>query len=243
MEQPLPIRILSTRALGNAARDFIHQQDWLVDIVSMIEIHGVIKVEQIATFLKHGNATGNNFVLLFSSENAVKWLKWGFDKFGFKMPLGLKAVSVGEKALNTAVELLGVEALFAEKNSEVLLHKLKAAFSFGTSFIFFCGNKRLDNLPLGLLEAGFAVEEFVVYETVLTPHKINREYDIFLFFSPSAVESFFRVNNWNAKNVAVSIGHTTSDALKKAAVENILVAKEPNELSMLFKLQEYLFTT
>jgi uroporphyrinogen-III synthase len=100
MEQPLTIRILSTRALGNAARDLIHQQGWLVDIVSMIETHGVIKVEQIAAFLKLCNAPGNNLLLLFSSENAVKWLKWGLDKFGFKMPVGLKAVSVGGKALS-----------------------------------------------------------------------------------------------------------------------------------------------
>jgi uroporphyrinogen-III synthase len=97
-------------------------------------------------------------------------------------------------------------------------------------------------LPAGLLAAGFDVKEFVVYETVSTPHKINREYGSILFFSPSAVDSFFSVNQWNSKLVAVSIGHTTSEALKNAGVENILVANEPNELSMLARLQEYLFT-
>jgi uroporphyrinogen-III synthase len=240
MENPLPVSILSTRALGNAARDFIHHKNWVVDIVSMIETHGVITGEQIAAFLSDSQKAGDNAMLIFSSENAVKWLKWGFDKFGFKMSPGLKAVCVGEKTLSKAVEWLEVEPIFAAKNSEALLGKLRESFSADTQFTFFCGNRRMDTLPAGLMAAGFSVKEFVIYETILTPHSIIREYAAVLFFSPSAVESFFKVNIWDRKMVAVSIGLTTAEALKKAGVENILLADEPDELAMLTKLHDFL---
>jgi uroporphyrinogen-III synthase len=240
MEKPSPVQILSTRALGNGARDFIHHENWVVDIVSMIETHGVITGDQIAGFIQDCKDAGENSFLLFSSENAVKWLKWGFDKFGFKIPAGLKAVCVGNKTSDTAAEWLDVEPILSEKNSEALLNKLKERFPVGTSFFFFCGSKRLDTLPDGLREAGFGVEEYLVYKTELTPHKIIREYEAVLFFSPSAVESFFMVNFWERKMVAVSIGRTTFEKLKMAGVETILLADEPNERAMLAKLDEYL---
>jgi uroporphyrinogen-III synthase len=49
------------------------------------------------------------------------------------------------------------------------------------------------------------------------------------------------VNNWDKKMVAVCIGHTTSEALTKAGVETVLIAEEPNEISMLGKLQHFLY--
>ncbi len=240
MDYPSPYRILSTRALGNNARDFIHHRDWLVDIVSLIETHGAINGEQIAEFLKAFGTRQNNFLLLFSSENAVKWLKWGFDKFGFHMPPGIKTVTVGEKALLKAVECFEAEPVFTEKNSQLLLSRLKETFTQNTSFLFFCGNHRLDTLPLGLRDAGFVVEEYIVYRTELTPHKTVRDYACILFFSPSAVQSYFTVNNWNTGMVAVSIGPTTTHSLKQAGVGHILEGREPNEMAMLERLQEYL---
>jgi uroporphyrinogen-III synthase len=47
------------------------------------------------------------------------------------------------------------------------------------------------------------------------------------------------VNFWDRKVVAVSIGRTTAEALKKAGVENILLADEPDEFAMLAKLHDY----
>jgi len=240
MEKALPFRILSTRALGNAARDFIHHENWLVDIISFIETHGLISVDELADFINVCKEPGKNFLLLFSSENAVKWLKWGLDKYGYKLPPGLKAFCVGEKTLRTAKDLLEVEPILAVKNSESLVTTLKETVPLGITFLYCCGSNRLNTVPHGLKAAGFSVKEYIVYETELTPRKTFRDYNVILFFSPSAVESYFRVNNWDKKMVAVSIGHTTSVALTKAGVETILIADEPNELSMLGKLHDFL---
>jgi uroporphyrinogen-III synthase len=240
MENALPIRILSTRALGNAARDFIHHENWLVDITSFTETHGVITVDQLADFLAECKEPGKNFLLLFSSENSVKWLKWGLDRYGYKLPPGLKAFCVGKKTLRSAEDMLEVEPILAEKNSETLVTTLKETVPLGITFLYCCGSKRLDTLPLGLKAAGFVVKEYIVYKTELTPHKTFRDYNVILFFSPSAVVSYFGVNNWDKEMVAVSIGHTTSEALKKAGVGTILIADEPNELAMLGKLHDFL---
>jgi uroporphyrinogen-III synthase len=57
--------------------------------------------------------------------------------------------------------------------------------------VFFCGNKRREELPLALKEAEVEMHEVVVYETFDSPSEINEPLDAVLFFSPSAVKSFF----------------------------------------------------
>lgn len=240
MEKHLPVRLLSTRALGNAARDYIRHEQWQADIVGMIELHGVPVIDRIKTFFADYESNRENLVLIFSSENAVKWLKWALEKFGFTFPQEIRAVSVGEKTMQAAREHLRVVPVLSEKNSSLLLEAIGNAFSTETVFSFFCGNRRVEILPAGLKAKGFSVNEYIVYETALTPHKIVKEYDAVLFFSPSAVDSFFKVNTWRREMMAVSIGHSTSAALCGYGVEKILVADEPNETSMLKKLHDYL---
>ncbi len=240
MEKSLPLRILSTRALGNDAVNFIRNQNWLVDIISFIETHGIITVDLLADFIAWCNDPEKNIILLFSSDNSVKWLKWGLDKYGLKLPPGLRAYVVGEKTLHKAKDLLKVEPIYAARNSQALLSTIGEMEPSEFSVLYCCGNNRLNTLPAGLKQAGYTVKEYIVYKTAPTPHITIRDYNAVLFFSPSGVESYFSVNSWNDKMVAVSIGHTTADALKNAGVKIILVADEPNELSMVCKLYDYL---
>lgn len=58
--------------------------------------------------------------------------------------------------------------------------------------VFFCGNKRLQTIPEKLANNGIAVEEVIVYETIETAANIKKQYDGILFYSPSAVQSFFK---------------------------------------------------
>lgn len=57
--------------------------------------------------------------------------------------------------------------------------------------MFFCGDKRRNDLPDKLRKNGFDVNEIIVYETRFSPEKLNEYFDGVAFFSPSAVESFF----------------------------------------------------
>jgi uroporphyrinogen-III synthase len=71
---------------------------------------------------------------------------------------------------------------------------------------FFCGNRRRDELPEILLTNGIKVQEVIVYKTTAVHHIINSQFDGVLFYSPSAVESFFSVNKVGSSTVLFAIG-------------------------------------
>ena len=62
------------------------------------------------------------------------------------------------------------------------------------SYTFFSGNLRRDVLPNTLKENGITCNEIEVYETNITSKKIKEKLDGILIFSPSAVESSFKLN-------------------------------------------------
>jgi len=102
--------------------------------------------------------------------------------------------------------------------------------------VFFCGNKRRDELPAILKRAGVTVHEVVVYETVETPAVATNEIDAILFFSPSAVQSFFSVNQLNNNTICVAIGETTANSIKDFTKNKIITSELPNQEMMLAAL-------
>jgi uroporphyrinogen-III synthase len=94
---------------------------------------------------------------------------------------------------------------------------------------FFCGDQRRDALPKKLREANIALEEIVVYQTAETPAVVDRHYDAVLFFSPSAVHSFFTVNQLPAATIVFAIGDTTAQAVKKYTSNQIVIAATPDK--------------
>lgn len=99
--------------------------------------------------------------------------------------------------------------------------------------LFFCGNKRRDELPMALAQQGIEVEECQVYTTVLSPKKIEGQFDGAAFFSPSAVESFFLVNELPGETVCFAIGNTTAAALHNLGRQNIVIASGVSEQHLL----------
>lgn len=94
---------------------------------------------------------------------------------------------------------------------------------------FFCGNKRLDTLPEGLIQMGFQVKECVVYATQLSPTKLARSYDAVLFFSPSGIESFLSVNTLDEHTMLFAIGKTTAKSLRDRVPNPIQIAAHPDK--------------
>lgn len=98
-------------------------------------------------------------------------------------------------------------------------------------FHYFCAKDRLDTLPNMLTENKIVWNEVPVYKTILTPKNYPQQFDGVLFFSPSGVESFFKVNS--ELNYGFCIGNTTAKALEKYSkqykiatkptIENVLV--------------------
>jgi uroporphyrinogen-III synthase len=234
------VTLFSTKALSKEALHFVTEMNWSLESINMIETRCAVSRVQIHHFLELCKKKNKKLVLIFSSVNAIKHLVDAIKHFGFEFPAGLLSVCVGKKTKHYAEVFLQAFVLYSETNSTQLLNRLLKDFSPEYTFIYCCGNRRLAILPNGMKGSGFSIEEFVVYETVLTPATLINNYDTVLFFSPSAVDSFFGKNTWSSNVLAVSIGNSTSERLGLFGVKNICEAETPGEIPMLEKLRDYL---
>ena len=81
---------------------------------------------------------------------------------------------------------------------------------------FFCGDQRLDILPDILKKHGVKLTELIVYDTRLSPVPITNQPDAILFFSPTAVRSYFSINSLSPSpaTLVFAMGKTTAAELK-----------------------------
>ena len=91
------------------------------------------------------------------------------------------------------------------------------------SFWYFCGSRRLDNVPFILKNANIILNEVTVYETSYNLQRFTDGFVGVLFFSPSGVESFISKNSFKSETTAYCIGVTTAETAKKYT-DNIIIA-------------------
>ena len=104
-------------------------------------------------------------------------------------------------------------------------------------FLFFCGTNRHPELPEQLITNDIQLKEVEVYDTELTPKKIDRTFDGILFFSPSAVKSYCSKNGILG-SVFFCIGKTTASEAEKYT-ENIIVASKPSIENVIVQVVKY----
>ena len=172
--------------------------------------------------------TGNSTVV-FTSKNAVAALAANhkFEKPDWK-------IYCIEGATKKEVKKYFDEAFVAgaAKNASALAEVI-AEKSEGSKVVFFCGNRRREELPHLLKQKSLEVEEIVVYNTELVPQKIVDDYEAVAFFSPSAVESFFTDNTLKKNVVCFSVGRTTTETLKKYTRNQVITSDKPSEESVI----------
>ncbi|MGZ3880262.1 MAG: uroporphyrinogen-III synthase, partial [Flavisolibacter sp.] len=181
----------------------------------------------------------NKQVAVFTSSNAVFALKKYLNDYinPFKLNWKIFALSGKTKqALEEDLETFGTIVATANDSKALADRVVQANIK---DVIFFCGNKRRDELPGILKGAGIEVHEVVVYETVETPVVSNEHYDAVLFFSPSAVHSFFSVNQLNDDAVCFAIGQTTAESIAAASQSKIVTAKTPTQEALLQEVINY----
>ena len=119
---------------------------------------------------------------------------------------------------------------YASELSDYLVQHHKNDF-----FHFFCGNIRSDEIPSKLKKNNIAFEEIIVYNTILRPKKFERDFDAILFYSPSGVRSYFKMNNSiSNKTIAVCIGTTTASEARNY-VENVVISNSTTVESVIAK--------
>ncbi|GAB4092845.1 uroporphyrinogen-III synthase [Flaviaesturariibacter terrae] len=138
---------------------------------------------------------------------------------------------------------LGIAVAATADDASALADRIIAAGE--NNVLFFCGNIRRDTLPVKLRNAGVALRELVVYQTIATPQRVGKPYRALLFFSPSAVESYFTVNKPGPEAVLFAIGSTTAEAIARHFSGAVLVAQQPGKDALLRTAMDYFenFTT
>jgi uroporphyrinogen-III synthase len=230
------LKILSTKKLNQEAIDKASLNDIEIEELPFITT-APIKDEELKSKLR--GFLQQNIAAVFTSKNAVL----AFDQI-VNTELKWKIFCIGQATKKVAEKVFGAERIAgvadnAEDLSNVILQdeEIKKVY-------FFCGNQRRDELPNKLKAEGREVEEIVVYETVETPQKMSRKnYDGILFFSPSAVKSYFSLNKLNDELQVFAVGKTTADSILKHGEREIIIAEIPGQEIMIDQVIAHFSTT
>lgn len=214
--------ILSTKKLPEKQKKMLQEQSITVVEENFIE-----------TKIKPFELQNINQNLIFTSQNAVLSLlqnpNWETLKSKPVFCVGLKTQELLTQQGFDVIAFTGYAADLAEIISLVYAK---------TTYTFFTGNLRRDVLPQALKENNITFNEIEVYETHLTSAKITKNIDGILFFSPSAVESYLKLNK--IKNeMCFCIGEATSEALENKKIPNIIIAEKPSVDHVINEVIEY----
>ncbi len=171
------------------------------------------KIDQLA---------GSALPVIFTSLNAAKAVT-----ALLKQKPDWQIFTIGTATKEYVCSYFGAESIVAvADNASGLAEKIIP--SGVERLVYFCGNKRREELPEKLCEAGLQLEEVVVYHTTYTAIRTGTGYEGILFFSPGAADSFFAVNSVNQATVLFAIGNTTAAALLAYTHNKIVVSEVPS---------------
>ena len=181
-----------------------------------------------------GELMHEKITAIFTSKHAVEAIREipGITKAPWKIYcLGSSTSKLVSEVFSSAT--IAGTAENAASLAHLILEKGPAS-----SIDFFCGDIRREELPSILNQRSIALREWIVYETLTTPVRIEKEYLAILFLSPSAVRSFFSVNKPSTSTLFFAIGNTTAIEIRKLTENRILISKQASIRSLVDKVIE-----
>jgi uroporphyrinogen-III synthase len=226
------ITILSTGPLPAYLAEEAEEYNIKTDIIPFIktELIQSIEVQQEIEQALLQVAT-----VVFTSGNAVEAVAAELDNHQPEWNI----YCVGQKTKALAEEYFGEEKIYGTTDDAVSLAEMIAEEDRTDEVIFFCGDQRRNELPDTLRANNIEVYEIIVYQTVGVPQKLGKQYQGILFFSPSAADSFFRMNKPGTQTILFAIGNTTSNAIKKYSNNKIIISKIPDKEQMIKEVVNY----
>ena len=184
----------------------------------------------------------------FTSANAVRAVASRLRALGLPAALGERGprLAVGGSATAEALETVfpGEKISLAPREAASRAAGLLDAFEdvgvVGLRILLPLSSRGRDDLPQGLAIAGAQVDCVVAYRTAGPPGLaaalrkcLLGDPDLFVFASPSAVESLTSAAGGRlAERPAVVIGPTTEEAARRAGLAVRAVAQEPTEAGL-----------
>ncbi len=213
------IRILSTKKLKSNQKQFLLNAGFRLVEADFIQI----KSHKI-------NIASNYDFLIFTSQNAVLSVLENENHPILKSKISF-CVGVKTRQL---LEENGFQVEQSFDYAEELVEYLLKHHS-DKKFTFFSGNLRRDTIPNAFQKNNIIFEEIEVYQTVLTPHKMDNQVDGILFFSPSAVQSYVKENTIT-NEICFCIGTTTAAEL---TTNNRIIANLPTVENVIIQCINY----
>jgi len=225
------ISILSTRLVDDEFIREAQAKDALVDVMPFIKTEPISSTE-LQKKIQHALSISKTVV--FTSTNAVEAV--GSEIKDQKITWRIFCIGYATK--RSVEEYFGKKSIagVADNAKELAQLIISAGISEAT---FFCGDQRRDVLPDQLRKNNIEVKEVVVYKTVATPGKIKKKYDGILFFSPSAVKSFFQENKLDQQVILFAIGSVTAEEIKKFSKNKIVISEVPDKRILLDSVAAY----
>ncbi|MCD6013014.1 MAG: uroporphyrinogen-III synthase [Flavipsychrobacter sp.] len=223
--------ILSTAELNDTLVHHAMDHGVEVDAVSFIQVKPV-KDDNLLDELKH--MAQLPMTVVFTSANAINAMA---DVLAAGKP-NWNVYCIGNATKRAVLQYFDESQVKGTAMDGALLANVIKTHGV-KEVVFFCGDKRLDALPLFLFRNDIMVHEIVVYKTTETPEQVKKHYQGILFFSPNGVNSFFRINNVDPHTVLFAIGNTTAAVLKAKASNKIVVSETPSKERMVEKVIEY----
>jgi len=226
------IFILSTRPIDAPLINEARHQNIEIDILSFIE---TVPIRSIEVQQEIENALLKSSAVVFTSMNAVEAVANELD--GHQPDW--RIYSMGNTTRQLVKKYFGEEAIAGTAESAAELAELIVEEDNSDDIFFFCGEQRRDELPDILRSNDIDVNEIVVYQTIQVKHKIEKTYHGILFFSPSAVQSFFSNNKISDKTILFAIGNTTATEIKKYTNNKIITGDEPSKENLVMEMIRY----
>src|ERR1051325_525660 len=226
------ISILSTRSIDESLIQEAKQRNIEIDVLSFIETEPIrsIEVQQ-----EIENAFLKSSAVIFTSMNAVDAV---VNELDGQQP-HWRIYSIGNTTKQLVKKYFGEEVIAGTADSATELAELITREDDNDEVFFFCGDKRRNELPEILRNNDIQVNEIVVYQTIPVKHKIEKNYHGILFFSPSAVQSFFSDNTITDKTILFAIGNTTANEIKKTSGNKIIISEKPGKENLVRNMIRY----
>ena len=219
-------QILCTRPLSQAIIDVANSKGLFTDVWSFIETTAIETVE-VQQEIEHTFLLKTTVV--FTSMNAVDAVAAYLTD---EQP-NWQVYCIGFTTQQLVKKYFGAQVIVGVAENAAALAEKIIEDDATDEVVFFCGNQRRDEMSTMLGVAGVTVTEIVVYETIAVPHVVKKDYDAILFFSPSAVDSFFSVNKIKRETLFFAIGATTAEAIQQYNNGKIIVAAQPGKEALM----------
>lgn len=230
--QPNRVNILCTNKLEAPLVEMAKQSGIRIDLLPFIETNSI---KTKAAFIAIKNCLAKTSTVIFTSVNAVEAVAVHLQK---EKP-DWKIYCIGIVTNKAVKKYFGENAIAGTATNAAELAGLIIKEGVACKLHFFCGDQRRDELPNLLHKNGKRLYEITVYQTTATPQKVDKQYHGILFFSPSAVSSFFSLNTIPASTILFAIGNTTAQEIKKHSQNSIVAGVEQGKEMLVKRMIEY----